>query len=511
MIKKVIIFSENNGDHFNFMKSASSLRLSYMLRKEGYQVKQVHNCLSFTADEIGKIVDKFSEGEEVLACISTSFINTINRKNILNLPGSESDPTNAPVGSFWGTETYDFLIRTLSLLKDRNIKVLVGGWEVNEHKFKIPKLRNAWGIDELSKNVDYFIIGNSIDIIVKATRNETIEFQNHKGSRLVYGEDISDFTDCASTPLLEDNISMGESLSTEIAAGCIFSCQFCNYAALGKKKTEYMRTYESLEREIISNYENFKTRVYLFTDNIMNDYDEKLKFLIRIREKTGIDLRWAGYLRADTIKNKDQARLIAESGVAGATFGIESLKKESGPYIGKMTDKPKVLKSLDIFREAVGENCVVTGSFIAGLPTETEKEVFSTFKWLQSDEGANLIDNYTFSTLTIFDTNKDKNSINSSRNDPFKDYVINGSPSDWTSPWGSSAMYAELAKYFNKERKSRINGFSPPFLHNMGLDIENVVKLGRMHSQENENRVYAMLSSKKESLIQGYKDKLLRV
>ena len=105
MIRKIIIFSENNGDMVNFMKSASSLRLSYMLRVAGYTVLQVHNCLSFTTAELHNLLENFSRGEQILVCISTSFINTTVRKNII------LDESNMNEGDLWGEHTFAFFQR----------------------------------------------------------------------------------------------------------------------------------------------------------------------------------------------------------------------------------------------------------------------------------------------------------------------------------------------------------------------------------------------------------------
>ena len=301
----------------------------------------------------------------------------------------------------------------------------------------------------------------------------------------------------------------GESLSTEIAAGCIFSCQFCNYGALGKKKTEYMRTYESLERELVSNYENFKTRVYLLTDNIMNDYDEKLKFLIRIREKTGIDIRWTGYVRLDTIKKKEHAQLLLDSGIAGATFGLESLKKEAGPSIGKMTDKTKLLQSLETFRSVVGDNCVTTASLITGLPTETIDELHKTQEWLASKEGRHYIDQYTFTSLKLYNGNDDKNDINIGRNNPFRDYKRTKDPSVWKSPWGTSEEFMNLAYNFNKGNNMSTAAFSLPFLHNVGLKIETAVDIVRKLERNDVKSIISKLEPNYKNKIEIYKSKML--
>lgn len=508
MIRKIIIFSQNNGAGFNFMKSASNLRLSYMLRSVGYEVKQIHNCLSFTPEEIKWIVQNFTQGEPALACFSSSFINTTFRKNIAELKGINHIETSQ-VGFRWGSEAFSFLLRSFSVIKSMNIPIMLGGWEIEKNKFQSAKNRHSWGLDVLDKFVDLYVIGNNIDVILNFTRNEHIEYETIGGSRIAIASDIVDFSDCASTPLIEDHILEDESLPTEIAAGCIFSCQFCNYAALGKKKTEYVRTYESLERELISNYENFKTRMYLLTDNIMNDYEEKLKFLIRIREKTGVDIRWTGYVRLDTIKRKEQAQLLLDSGIAGATFGIESLKKDAGPSIGKMTDKSKLIQSMEIFRGVIGDNCITTGSFIAGLPNETIDDLLKTKEWLNSKEGRYFIDQHTFTSLVLFDGNENKNDINIARNDPFRDYERTNNPYKWKSPWGSSDDFMALARKFNTEDRMQTAAFSLPFLHNVGLKVENAVKLTRNADRELQKQIIGKLQPNYKTKIETYKSKML--
>ena len=501
MINKIIIFSENNGDRFNFMKSASSLRLSYMLRSAGYTVMQVHNCLSFDRTELKTILDNFSKGEQILVCISTSFINTTVRKNII------FDEDSAKEGDYWGQPTYQFFLRLLPLTKQNNFVTIMGGWEISPGKF-FRNSRRLWGIDTLDKYIDYYVMNNNIEVIQDICCDRPVEYRKIAGSKLVSGSEISDFTDCSSAPIESDMIMQGESLSTEIAAGCIFSCQFCNYAALGKKKTEYMRTYESLERELISNYEKYKTTMYLLSDNIMNDYDEKLKYLIKIREKTGIDIRWTGYVRLDTIKNKQQAQLLLDSGIAGATFGIESLKKEAGPSIGKMTDKDRLLKSFDIFRGVIGDNVITTGSFIAGLPTETPDDLIKTYQWLESAEGKYYIDNYSFTSLLLWKDNENKNDINKSRNDPFSEYIRTDSPALWSSPWGHASTFLKLAKNFtmaSSQNRSGVGAFSLPFMHNVGIPVEKAVKMVRTLSGEQVKSIIGKVAPNNEFMIEKYK------
>ena len=138
MIKKILLLSDNRtnwegnrGSIFKFLKTGSSLRLSYDLRKEGYEVKQIHSCLSFTMEEINTIFDNFSSGDEVVVGISTSFINS-NSENFYS----------------WGDETYNFLMNVLPLLKTKKSKIIMGGFLVKSKNFKMQGYREKFCLED---------------------------------------------------------------------------------------------------------------------------------------------------------------------------------------------------------------------------------------------------------------------------------------------------------------------------------------------------------------------------
>ena len=502
MIKKVIFFSDNNngdGSDLLYMKADSNLRNAYILRKKGYKVKQVHNLTFFKDYEFEKIIDDFADGDDIVSCVSTSFIRTISRIGF-------ERPQN--FGFAWGGKTLAALITLLPILKRKSVKTLFTGYHISEY-MDTQSYRDAHTIDEIKDYIDYFIVGSSTDIIEKICRGQSFDYENFDGANLVKAGNFVDFSDCAATPLPEDGIMKGECLTTEIASGCVFSCQFCNFKILGKKKHEYMRSYESLKQEIVTNHENFKTRFYTFSDNIMNDNLDKLKYLVKIREETGIDLRWVGFIRVDIIQDKKHAHLLADSGMACGVAGIESLKKEVGPYIGKVTDKSRIIDCLELLRSVIGDNALLDASFILGLPTETVDDCYKSFEWINSTHGRELMDSVSFSELILYHKNKDKNTINIARNDPFRDYV--GDYRHWTSPWGNSDIFFKLSTEFNsKKRNSPILGFSTALIHNTGVDIDDLVKISRKKDLENENRLKKYLIRKTPIIENTYKNFILQ-
>ncbi|CAB4131622.1 Radical SAM [uncultured Caudovirales phage] len=502
---KVLLFSDFYDNFQVFNKTGATLRLAYLLRKEGLTVRSVHHCTSFTNQEIEYIIDSFSAGEPIVVCISTSFLGPMNgsigKKNKYFVRGAEDDPELCEPGLYWG-EVYDFLTRLGDILKARNIPTLMGGWKMMKSRFVQLDQHNAWGWDKLSEFVDYYVIGASIQPIIDFCNGKQLEHTQYQSAKVVITPSvITDFADCASTPLPEDCIGINEALMTEVASGCVFDCSFCDYKGLGKRKADNLRSYDSLKREIQSNYDNFKTRFYTLTDNMINDYDDKLRYLARIRDETGIDLRWTGAARLDVISKKADAQLFIDAGCAGLVMGIESMKKEVGPYIAKMTDRNKLIGLLNQFRDVVGDTVLISGSFITGLPTETREEVFKTYQWLQTDEGRNCIDSYTFTTLFIHDHKPTQS---------FKDYTKTDNKR-WISPWGTYESFNDLANYFNEQRSNMVAGFSIPDYHNLGLNVEDVVAAVRKHNRTGFKHTHFLkkLHANKDDKINEYKRKVL--
>jgi len=476
------------------------MRLGNELRKDGYEVKQIHHFVNFTDEELRLIIKDFCENQDSLVCVSTSFLSEDEDRNI------NENPT-------WGQNEYGvdiyskILFVCVTAKMQFNAKVMVGGWVIDQNKLLNPERRSHWKFDHLEYFVDHFVEGTGASAIKKMFNGED---QNHVHRKLVSSDPVLDFSEVSSAPTKDDYINPKESLYFEIASGCIFSCHFCNFGSLGKKKHEYMRSYDSLKDEIVSNYENFGTRLYHVTDNIVNDYQEKLKMLIRIREETGIDLKWSGYVRLDTLKNKEQADMLLESGMIGAFMGIESFYPSTGRYIGKMTDGKRLKELLHMCRESWKDNVIISSTFIAGLPTETIESLLETFKFMISDEGRYLVDTFRFNKFHVTKAFDDKNDINRARNSPFKDYVMTSKSyfgSDWISPWADSRDIGKLVKQFNHSRfrKTLVNSQNICQISNLGYEPEDVVAMGRIGIKQNNIE----FSARTKEMINDYRARVM--
>ena len=201
-------------------------------------------------------------------------------------------------------------------------------------------------------------------------------------------------------------------------------------------------------------------------------------------------------------------------------------KKEVGPYLGKMTDGKKIIQSLELFREAVGETCMTSGSFISGAPTETKEDLRSTFDWLQSEQGKQLLDHYIFTPLFVEPWVNERNEINKARGNVWKDYKFSDDPdikmrgTDWVSPWGTYDEFLKLAiEYSNVNNKSvkmedamvASRGiFAMTVIHNViegGIDefVRNVRERTLYFHHDNRD----MYKTNTKKLLQNYKKSTL--
>lgn len=502
-MKRIVLFADTafNSGKNAFNKNASVLRLAAQLRKLGHTVKTVYNFTSFTLEEVDYILESFSENRkhELIIGISTSFLAGMTSNN------KYRNPEDLIVGAdLWGN-SYQIMMSICMLTKKKYKAIVVmGGWVLNYRKESKLISRD---VILFRNNVDYYILNDGTDAIHKLATNQSIDYVVEQDYKVIISATVKDFTDQHSMPILEDHIMQGESLTTEMASGCIFSCSFCDYASLGKKKYEFIRSYESLKKEFEHNYKNFGTYVYQFSDNITNDYLVKLDNMKRIRDELKVDIKWTGFARVDTIKNEQQARLIKDAGAVGVHFGIESLHKPVGPYIGKITDGDKIKDQLRMCREVFKDDVIITASFIAGLPTETPEILHNNYKFLISEEGKNLIDTYTFTRLFIAPANKDKNAINIARGDPFSDYEITSSIK-WKSPWGDSSTFAKMGRLFDTNGNRNFSIFNLPIMHNSYEPIEDVIKTIRQ-SKKKTPFDHDRFQEKSTENIQIYKNKML--
>lgn len=171
----------------------------------------------------------------------------------------------------------------------------------------------------------------------------------------------------------------GEALPIEIARGCAFNCKFCHY----DKKENIRKPLDTLRAEFIENYEKHGTTFYHFADDCFNDNRAKVEEVCSIIKSLPFKIEWVSYARFDVaVKFPETARMMVEAGARGLYWGIESLDYEVARRAGKGTPPDKIKSFLKDFYRDFGDQCLLTASFISGLPGETRESWLREVDWI---------------------------------------------------------------------------------------------------------------------------------
>ena len=195
----------------------------------------------------------------------------------------------------------------------------------------------------------------------------------------------------------QDIIFDGEHLPIEIARGCIFKCSFCTYPLNGKKMWDFVKRPNVLHREMIRNYQLFKTTGYLVSDDTLNDSVEKIQMLHSSITSLPFEITLGSYTRLDLIvAHPETLDLMYEMGCRSLFFGIETLNKRTGQAIGKGMHPDRIKKGLEYVKTKYPD-ILITGSFIFGLPYETKESLQDTIDYLKTSP----IDHFTINPFSI--------------------------------------------------------------------------------------------------------------
>ena len=178
-----------------------------------------------------------------------------------------------------------------------------------------------------------------------------------------------------------DFITQNEVFPIEISRGCIFQCAFCSFGHLGKKPGTYIRTKESITKDLVDRYTKYGSTKFLFVDDTFNDSLEKMQLIKDIRNETGIPFEFWSYARLDLLRAQPKmVDLIEDIGWTSFTFGIETMNKASGKSVGKGADPDKLKEFLIKLRERYPKHKFQI-NLIVGLPHDTEETVKDTVQW----------------------------------------------------------------------------------------------------------------------------------
>jgi len=336
-------------DKTTLIRTAGAYQLASWLRMHGYSVKVIDFCYALTTQELVDITQKHIDKDTIAVGISSTFWD-------IKVPNSDNSSRFAEPE--WVSNS-----RTIIESKNPSLYWLLGGPNVHASPKKfnwveIPGYAEDALLKWMDQNSNKYVRRNSFDI---------------KTSIKVHSAD--------------DFIQPAEPLSLELGRGCVFRCKFCTSGLLGKKPGTYLREYDLIREELITNYNEFGTTKYYYQDDTVNEDIDKVRALANIAQSLPFELEWVGYNRLDLIgAYPESIQYLKDSGLKSAYFGIESFHPKASMSVGKGWNGKNGKDFLLKLKEEWNSSVTWSLSFIVGLPGETEDSLNDTYKWCVDNE-----------------------------------------------------------------------------------------------------------------------------
>jgi hypothetical protein len=276
-----------------------------------------------------------------------------------------------------------------------------------------------------------------------------------------------------------DFVSQGEVFPIEIARGCKFKCSFCTFSHTGKEPGTYIRSMESIGRDISDRWNKYGGRNFLFLDDTFNDSVEKMQDLADLRASLDMPWEFWAYCRLDLLRAQpEQQALVDALGWRSMTWGIETFDRNSGKAVGKGANPDRLKEFIHQARTRWPDNQFMT-HIIVGLPNDTHASIIETADWFI--ENPHLLDSVRFIPLFIYNNNDPygRTHPQAMANNP-KDWGYDTMPSTFdgkpwiTLKWSKPGMNMLDAIRIAHEQNARVVGYDDLHQHRWPvLDQQN--------------------------------------
>jgi len=468
--KPNIIMIADVAEPLFMQKSCGITRVASELRQAGYEVALLNHLHVFEYEELKYILSNLISDQTLFVGVSNFFYRDLsgefNGKHgevfwPLPKPGQM-----VPHGLKYNKDFKDH-IKSLN----PNCKLVIGG--------------PIAGDGEYNREYDYVLQGyadcSSVNLANHLANGEPLKSSRRSIWGFTLIDDIRaegfDITQSKTVVKDYDCVLPGETTTIEIARGCVFKCAFCSYPFNGKSKNDFIRSEELIYQEMVDNYEKFGVTRYIFSDDTFNDSPEKAYMINRVSKRLPFDLEFWAYTRIDLLaKHIDTVEQLVEAGQRGMYFGIETWNKKSGEVIGKGLAKEKQIEALRYLKDRWGDQLMLHGNFIVGLPHETPESVQATADALCEPDFP--LDSALFLNFTIENTqNFTFNSEIALNPEKFGYKIVQTSPItlEWENEHFTYQEAIDLTKKLNAqvvEKINRVNGLQSFYIANIGFDLD---------------------------------------
>lgn len=478
-----IIFLSDIIEHGPMGRYVAPYLLASQCEKQGIQTQIVDYFSKF--DQFFALMEEILSPETVIVAISSTFLRDIESRG-----ETEAEYWQTPLCFSGPVETKNWL-KILKTTMERiapHSRLVIGG-------AKSILLRSQKALEYYSE-IDHLVLGRGEEVIIELYNK--IKEKNDTIPRLLEVNNQT-YENC---PPLSWNpswqIQKGEALSIEISRGCLYSCRFCRY----DKKTSIKKNLEELRNELIENYEKFGTTVYQFTDDCINDHQEKIVPLCEMILDLPFSLEWVAYARTDlAIKRPETLELMMQSGVSALYWGVESLEQEAARRAGKASHSEKVKELFRLMAKEYSQQCLHEISLIVGLPGETPEQFQKNFSFFLEEDICDVMSIYPlglFPYLEELDQTVIDFADYSRQPEKYGFQEVRFQPDYWKHQEMDLDQAKDLAKKANlmwqKKNPSELpTVWSYPALRTLGLTKKEVFKIfrnekGRVAAAEIKNR-----------------------
>lgn len=360
----IILWTGIERDQF-LVRAGGAYQLASHLRKHGYTVKVIDFCRHIPTSDLIKITEKHIDANTYAIGVSSTFWKTLE---------DSFDINNTPKNG--GAHEPDWVINARDAIQSshKHVQWILGG--ANSYS---TILKKEW--------IKFHLYAE--DALLKWLN----EYSNKTNLHPIF-----DIKDNVKYYEESDAIQSYEFLQLELGRGCIFKCKYCSFPNIGKKPGTYLRCYDDLRKEVIENYEKWGVTRYYYTDDTVNESEDKVLMLLKLAQSLPFKIEWIGYCRADLIWSRPHtADWLLDSGMVSTDFGIETFNPKSSKIIGKGWSGKHGKEWLLKIKEDWKNRCSMELLMIAGLPGWSEKEYNDDHDWLRNND----MDSYWFFPLYI--------------------------------------------------------------------------------------------------------------
>lgn len=168
------------------------------------------------------------------------------------------------------------------------------------------------------------------------------------------------------------------------ARGCPYRCLYCASHAFWKRYRYHSANY--VVNEIVRIAEEFDVKSFYSVDDLFIAPKSRLRMIVKLLDEKGWigRLRFKGFVRVNLI-DQEVVLLLKKMGFVEVRFGMETASEE---LLKRVKDQPFTInKAEEVIKLFNASQIPVCGSFMFGIPGETEADIMATRNFLLKHRG----------------------------------------------------------------------------------------------------------------------------